>query len=103
MNAKLKAIIAHFWWIGWVIALVININEKEEFASFYIRQTLGLWIASVAVSILWTIPLLGWLAGTIGIILLFVLWLMSLISAISGEMKEVPWIGHYFQDWFRTL
>ena len=103
MNAKVKAIIAHFWWIGWVIALVINMNEKEEYTSFYIRQTLGLWIASVALGIIGWFPVIGWLVAVIGGIVLVVFWLMSLIWSLSGEMKQVPWFGHLFQNWFRTL
>ncbi len=103
MDAKVKAIVSHLWWIGWIIALVVNMNQKEEYASFYIRQTLGLWVASVALTFVAWIPILGWLVGLVGGILLFVFWLMSLIWSISGEKKEVPWIGHYFQDWFRAL
>jgi uncharacterized membrane protein len=103
MDAKVKAIVSHLWWIGWIIAFVVNMNEKEEYASFYIRQTLGLWIASVALAFVAWIPILGWLVGLIGGIMLFVFWLMSLIWSISGEKKEVPWIGHYFQDWFKTF
>ena len=103
MDAKVKAIVAHLWWIGWVIALVVNMNQKEEYASFYIRQSLGLWIASLALGVVGILPLIGWLVAIVGGIILFVFWLMSLIWSISGEMKTVPWIGEYFQDWFRTL
>ena len=103
MDAKVKAIVAHLWWIGWVIALVVNMNQKEEYASFYIRQSLGLWIASIALGFVSIFPLIGWLLAIVGGIILFVFWLMSLIWSISGEMKTVPWIGTYFQDWFRTL
>jgi uncharacterized membrane protein len=103
MDAKIKAIVSHLWWIGWIIALVVNMNQKEEYASFYIRQTLGLWVASVALTLVAWIPVLGLLVGLVGGIILFVFWLMSLIWSISGEKKEVPWIGHYFQDWFRTF
>jgi uncharacterized membrane protein len=103
MDAKVKAIVAHLWWIGWVIALVVNMNQKEEYASFYIRQSLGIWIAGIGVSVLSVIPFFGWIVAIAGGITLFVFWLMSLIWSISGEMKTVPWIGGYFQDWFRTL
>ncbi len=96
MDGKTKAIIAHLWWIGWVIALVVNMNEKDEIASFYIRQLLGLFLASL---VLLFIPVLGWLLN----IVLFVFWIISLIGAVNGEMKEVPLLGKYFQEWFRGL
>lgn len=96
MDGKTKAIIAHLWWIGWVIALVVNMNEKDEITSFYIRQLLGLFLASL---VLLFIPVLGWLLN----IVLFVFWIISLIGAVNGEMKEVPLLGKYFQEWFRGL
>jgi len=103
MDAKTKAIISHITFVGWVIALVINSGKKEEYASFYIRQNLGLMLAGIALGIIYVIPILGWVIGTIGYILLFVFWLMSLIWSISDEMKPVPLVGQSFQEWFKTL
>lgn len=34
MDGKTKAIVAHITIIGWIIALVINSSEKDEFASY---------------------------------------------------------------------
>lgn len=34
MDGKTKAIIAHITIIGWIIAIVLNSSEKDEFASF---------------------------------------------------------------------
>ncbi|MGM0649740.1 MAG: DUF4870 domain-containing protein [Bacteroidota bacterium] len=96
MDGKTTAIIAHITLIGWIIAIVINSNEKNEFASYYIRQLLGLFLAAL---VLGWIPIIGWLLS-IGI---FVFWLISLIGAVQGEKKEVPLVGHYFQEWFKTL
>ncbi len=96
MDSKTTAIIAHITLIGWIIAIVINSKEKNEFASFYIRQLLGLYLAGL---ILGWIPIIGWLIS----IAVFIFWLMSLISAVQGEKKETPLIGHYFQDWFRSM
>ncbi len=97
MDAKTKAIVAHITLIGWIVALVLNQNEKkEELASFYIRQSLGLFILLVICSI---IPILGFLL----MIIPFILWIISLIGAASGEAKEVPVLGPYFQEWFKAL
>ena len=97
MDGKTKAIVAHLWWVGWIIALVLNMNEKkDELTSFYIRQLLGLFLLSI---VLLFIPVVGWIAN----IAVFVFWIISLIGAINGEMKEIPWIGKYFQEWFKAL
>ena len=97
MDAKTKAIVAHITLIGWIIALVVNQNEnKEEFTSFYIRQMLGLILLSIVLSFIPFVNLFGW-------IIAFVLWLLSLIGAASGETKLTPIVGEYFQDWFKSL
>ena len=96
MDGKTKAIVAHITIIGWIIALVINSSEKDEFASYYIRQTLGIYLLGIVLSIIPVINLIGW-------IVVFVLWLLSLIASIQGEMKETPVVGKYFQDWFRSI
>jgi uncharacterized membrane protein len=96
MNAKAIAIVSHITIIGWVIAFVVNMNNKEEFASFYIRQTLGIFLLGIVLS--W-IPVLNIVAWVVTLIF----WLMSLISAIQGEMKETPLVGGWFQDWFRSF
>ena len=95
MDARAKAIIAHITPIGWLIALILNLNDKEEFASFFIRQTLGIWLVGVIVS--W-IPVINIIGG----IVIFAFWLLSLVYAIQGDRKEVPF-GYYFQEWFSTL
>jgi uncharacterized membrane protein len=96
MDGKTKAIVAHITIIGWIIALVINSNEKDEFASYYIRQLLGIYLAGL---ILTLIPVIGWIVS----IVVFVFWILSLIGSIQGEKKETPWLGKYFQDWFKAL
>jgi len=95
MDGKTKAIVAHLTLIGWIIALVLNSQQKDEFASFYIRQMLGL----IILNFVWIIPILGWIVG----ILVLVLWILSIIGAASGEMKPSPVVGKFFQDWFKSL
>ncbi|MEO8774674.1 MAG: hypothetical protein ABI371_10165 [Gelidibacter sp.] len=95
-DGKNIALIAHLTLIGWIVAFVMNNNTKSEFASFYIRQMLGLMICGI---ILVFIPLVGWILN-LGV---FVLWIISLIGALGGEKKVTPFLGPYFQDWFKSL
>lgn len=96
MDGKTKAIVAHITYIGWIIALVINANERDEITSFYIRQLLGIYLFSIVISFVPVINVLGWLAA-------LVFWILSLIGAVNGEMKVTPVIGQYFQDWFKGI
>lgn len=96
MDGKTKAIVAHIYWIGWVIALILNSSEKDELTSFYLRQLLGLFLLSI---VLMFIPIIGWIANLV----ILVFWIISLIGAVNGEQKEIPWVGKLFQDWFKAL
>ena len=95
-DGKNVAIIAHITLIGWIIALIMNSNNKNEFASFYIRQMLGLMIVAFLLSF---VPMLGWFLN-LGMI---VLWIISLMGAFEGQKKLVPILGEYFQDWFKSV
>lgn len=95
-DGKNIALIAHITLIGWIIAFVMNNNTKSDFASFYIRQLLGIGLCALVLNF---IPFLGWILN-LGV---FVLWIMSLIGALNGEKKLTPVLGAYFQDWFKSL
>lgn len=96
-DGKNVAIIAHLTLIGWIIAIVMNGGEKKsEFASFYIRQVLGIFIVALICSIIPIINLFAW-------ILPFAMWLMSLVGAIGGKKNPVFILGDQFQDWFKSL
>ena len=101
MDAKTKAIISHLFVIGWVIAVVLNMKRKEEYASFYIKQNLGIIILAVALRILNVIPIFGPVLWVLGGLLVFVFWLLSFLWSIQGEMKPIPLLGDKFQAWFK--
>lgn len=97
MDAKGKAILAHITIIGWIIALILNQNEdREEFASFYLRQVLGISLLGLVLS--W-IPGLNFIVG----ILVIILWIISIVKALSDEKYAIPVVGEYFQDWFKMI
>ena len=96
MDGKTKAIVAHIYWIGWVIVLVLNSNDKDELTSFYLRQLLGLFLFSIVIAFVPVINIFGW-------IITFIFWLISLLGAVNGERKEIPLVGNLFQDWFKGI
>ncbi len=95
MDSRTKAILAHFTFIGWIIVLLMNTPEKDEMASFYLRQTLMLHVVFAITS--W-IPVLGWLVSLVCI----AFWILSLLYAAKGEKKLIPF-GEHFQQWFAAF
>ena len=100
-DGKSIAIISYFWWIGLIIAFIMNNSKRNAFASFHIRQMIGLLLLNVAASILY-----NYVGSTVGMIIglgTFVLWLIGLIGAFQGIEKSVPLVGDLFQDWFKGI
>jgi uncharacterized membrane protein len=103
-DGKITAIVAYITIIGLIIAFIMNSDKKNPFASYHIRQSLGLMISYLVLWVLIArIPYIGWILSTLGSIFLFVLWIAGLINAINTRKKPVPVLGIYFQDWFRNL
>ena len=101
-DGKNIAIIAYLTFIGAVIAILMNSDNKKEFASFHIRQALGIYLT-------WFI--LAYFVGSFdnwGVssgfwIFIFILWLFGFLGALQNEKRTVPLIGDFFQKTFKSL
>lgn len=102
-EGKTMAMVAYITIFGLIIAFIINNDKKNPFTAFHIRQSLGLGLLGVSLSIASYIPFLGWLISMVGSLLLIALWVMGLISAVNGERKPVPVIGEKFQEWLKSI
>jgi uncharacterized membrane protein len=101
-NGKTVAILAYITLIGWIIALIMHNSNKTDFGAFHIRQSLGIILVAIGLSIVSSflhISILSWIVQ-IGII---VFWVLGFIGAIQGEKKLVPLLGAQFQDWFKGI
>lgn len=101
-DGKTSAIISHFWILGTIIAFFLNLNSKNSFASFYIRQMIGLHLLSFLNGWLVYKYLGGFIGWGIGVVL-FIFWIISILGAFGGEKKLLPVFGEHFQNWFKSL
>ena len=101
-EGKTIAIISYITFIGTIIALIMNSNKRNYFASFHIRQAIGLVFFSFVNGLFLSKYIGTWASGAIGIGI-FVLWIYGLIGAIQGELKKIPLFGDIFQDWFKGI
>lgn len=101
-EGKQAAIISYVTIIGTVIAIFMNNEKKNEFASFHIRQALGINLTYFALGYFigyfdsWMISSAYWT-------FIFILWVFGFIGAVQGEYKLVPLVGEWYQKFFKSL
>ena len=100
---KTRAIIAHITVIGCIIATIQNNNDpngKDDYASFYIRQMLGIIILSIIIGFLGSlIPVIGVFLPVISVLF----WIHSLMGAVQDQKRLAPFLGERFQEMFKTI
>lgn len=102
-DGRIRALIAHVTIIGWLVAVVMNVSDRKDFATFYIRQFLGIQLLLILGNVLGWFPLFGGIAKWICVIAAIVLWILSIMGAYNGKREPSPFIGHFFQKWFAGL
>ncbi|MGB7784878.1 MAG: hypothetical protein WBL27_02145 [Salinimicrobium sp.] len=101
-EGKSAAIVAYLTIIGTIIAYFMNNETKNTFASFHIRQALGIHITYFLLGVLISWFDSWWITGAFWIFI-GVLWIYGLLAAIQGERNLVPVLGEKFQQWFSTI
>jgi len=101
-EGKNIVIISHITILGTIIALIMNNDTKNPFASFYIRQTLGIFLLFFALG--YPVGLFdSWMISSSLYIFIFILWAYSFISALQGQMNLIPVLGVVFQKFFKNI
>ena len=76
--------------IVFLIVAPYNTNPKIKFHAW---QNIFLTIGWFACSVVMIIPILGWIVGVLGVLTLFVCWLIAIIQAFQGTRFVIPVIG----------
>lgn len=101
-KGKSTAIISYIMIVGVLIAMTINAEAKNKFASFHIRQALGLSITFISLGLIISnfnnemITIAMW-------IFVSILWAYGMITAIKGQTVPLPLVGPLFQKLFKKL
>ncbi len=97
---KTVAVLCYITLIGFIAAIFMHQNQKTQLGAFHLRQVLGMVLTAAAGSVCGVVPILGWIVWLFVAVVLFVFWIMGLISAVRGEMRPVPLLGEHYQRWF---
>ena len=101
-EGKTTAIVAYITIIGCLIAITLNIDPKNGFARFHIRQAFGIHLlfhGFALFSSVWYNPY-----ALYGLYLCyFILWIYGFLGALNGKRQAIPALGPYFQKWFTFI
>lgn len=86
-------VLAVLSYLGILFLVPLLAAPKSKFAKFHANQGCVLFIAEVALTMVWIIPILGWIVGFVGGIGTLVLAIMGIINALNGKAVKLPLIG----------
>ena len=101
-EGKTIAIMSYILVVGVLIAMSMNAENKNTFASFHIRQALGISLTFISLGLIISnfdsmmISLPMW-------VFVSILWTYGIFSAIKGDTKPMPLLGNFFQKWFSSI
>ena len=101
-EGKTAAITSYILIVGVMIAISMNSETKNPFASFHIRQALGLTVTFLSLGMMVSNFDSLMISATMWIFV-SVLWTYGIFTAIRGEMKPLPLLGKIFQKAFHFI
>lgn len=101
-SGKVSAIVSYLTLLGTIIALFMNLEPKNPFARFHIRQAFGIFVLFYLVGVLVSY-FNSWLVSMPFYLFFIVLWGYGFVTAIQGVAKPVPLVGEKFQKWFTFI
>ncbi|SHI82697.1 hypothetical protein [Algibacter luteus] len=104
-RGRKNAIISYITIIGFIVAYYLNNEEdkKSAFASFHIRQSLGLWLSFIVVNLSITRNFDIFMLRASVYVFFFTLIIYGLSNAIGRKSQPVPLLGNLFQKIFANL
>ncbi len=82
--------------LAYIIFFIPLIAAKDSaFAKYHANQGFGCFIGFVISSVLWIIPILGWILAPILYIVFVAFSIMGIINAVNGKAKALPVIGKF--------
>ena len=100
-SGKTMGIVTYLTFIGLIIAIIMNLEKKNPYVSFHVRQMLGL-IVCLLFSNLTEKYVNSWL-GTGLWLITFIFWIIAFVGAVKNEAKPLPVLGDLFQKWFANI
>ena len=101
-KGKATAITSYILLVGVLIALSMNSDAKNKFASFHIRQGLGLTVTFILLGVSISSFESIFVAAPMWIFI-SVLTMYGIFTAAKGETTPLPLLGGVFQKVFKNI
>ena len=101
-QGKTVAIVSYLTIIGCIVAIFMNLEAKNDFARFHIRQAFGILIAFYAMGLVIS-QFDSWAISSAFYVFFMVLWVYVFIGAIQSKKTAIPILGNLFQTWFKFI
>ncbi len=102
-KGRKNAIISYITVFGIIIAYYLNNENKSSFASFHIRQSLGLWSTLIIINLSIVSKFDIFMLRASVWICFFSLYIYGLSGAISRKPNLVPLVGKFYQKIFSNI
>lgn len=110
-EGKSLSILSYILILGPLIALSVNSEKKNPYASFHIRQGLGLTLTFFFIGLTMSSyfnrsDIKPELALNIAVpfwIFITILTFYGMFTAVMGQTRPIPLLGSFFQKWLKRL
>jgi len=102
-SPKTISIISYLTIFGWIVGMILNSNNRSELGSFHVRQALGLHLLLFIARFLIGMFFIFKVVGALAIVAIIVLGFIGIMDAVKERQEPVPFVGEYFQEWFRAI
>ena len=89
--------------IGLPFFIVPLIMRNNEFSLYHAKQCLVIWLVLAVLSLINVLPCIGQIIWLAVWIFMIVLNIMGINNSTKNEMKPVPVIGKWGEEWFKGL
>ncbi|MFZ4931076.1 DUF4870 domain-containing protein [Chryseobacterium sp. Mn2064] len=105
MDNKTLSIVSYITIFGWLISFVMGKDKPNSLLKYHLKQSLGLVIFSILLSIVLNILLMILNIGLLGILgfIPLVLMIIGIINAANEVEKPLPLIGKMVEDKFSFI
>ncbi|AZB01634.1 DUF4870 domain-containing protein [Chryseobacterium joostei] len=105
MDNKTLSIVSYITVFGWLVSFILGKEKPNSLLKYHLKQSLGLVIFSIALSIIINILFIVTNLEILGILgfLPLILAIVGIINAANEIEKPLPIIGKMFEDKFSFI